>query len=89
MAGFGSQYILLDDNAVSTSVGSGGGSGAPVTPQFSAGSLADAQTVAAQIATVLNRTVRLAIIGGTPPWTSYAPSSCRVLPSAVPPSITF
>lgn len=83
------QYLIIDDYTATSSYGSGAGSG-EVLQNFAAGSLADAQTVAAQFAQLFSRTVRLAPIGGAAPYTSYAPNTaCRVLPSAIPPSITF
>jgi len=83
-------YYIIDDTAVGTTFGTGAGSGQQLSPDFQAGSPADAATVAAQYAQLFNRTVRLVAKGGTPPWTpTYAPTSCRVFPSAVPPSITF
>lgn len=81
------RYYLIDDYATG---GTGGASGEQISPDFQAGSLADAQTVAQQFSTIFNRSCRLVQVGGSPPWTPlYTPSSCRVLPSAVPPSITF
>jgi hypothetical protein len=85
-----STYYLIDDLTATATVGSGAGSGAQISPDFQAGSDADAATVAGNFAILFNRTVRLVKKGGTPPWTpTYAPTGCRVVPSATPPSITF
>lgn len=81
------RYYLIDDYGTG---GSGASSGEQISPDFQAGSLADAQTVAQMFSTTFNRSCRLVQVGGAPPWTPlFTPSSCRVLPSAVPPSITF
>lgn len=82
-------YYLIDDYTASSTYPSPGGSGAQISPIFSVGSAADAQTVAGNFATMFQRAVRLVPVQGTPPYTLFSPSSCRVLPSATPVSISF
>lgn len=78
------RYYLIDD------YGTGGSSGEQLSPDFQAATPADAATIAQGFATMFNRPVRLVQAGGAPPWTPlYSPSTCRVLPSAIPASITF
>jgi len=92
MAAFGTTYYLIDDYQVSTTFGAGSGTGQQLTPEFQAGSQADAIVVAQTFATMFNRTVRLVQkTGSSPPWTlSYSPNTaCRTIPSNMPPSITF
>jgi len=83
------QYFLIDDYTASATYPSAGGSGAQISPTFSAGSEADAQTVAGNFATLFQRSVRLVPVAGSPPYTLFAPSGCGVFPSATPPSISF
>lgn len=47
----------------------------PCTPQFTAGSLSNAQTLAQSISTLLGRTLYLVIVGNVGPWTQYTAGS--------------
>jgi hypothetical protein len=84
-------YYLVDDSTNSTGGAGGGASNQPLSPQFTATTATDAAVMAQHFATLFNRPVRLVTAyGGTPPWTPlYTPSTCRVLPSAVPQSILY
>jgi hypothetical protein len=83
-------YYVIDDYAASAGGAGGGASGNPIGPEFTATTLVDAQCVAQQHAQLYNRPVRLVQKGGQPPWTPlYTPSTCRVLPSAIPQSILY
>lgn len=84
------RYYIIDDYSSSATGATGTASGEQISPDFQAATLADAQTMAQMFANLFNRSVRLVQTTGTPPWTPlYTPSSCRVMPSAVPPSVTF
>ena len=87
-------YYLIDDYAagggISTSNAGSAGTGNPVSAEFTASTLLDAQVIAQQFSQMFNRPVRLVQKSGTPPWTPlYSPTTCRVLPSPVPQSILF
>jgi hypothetical protein len=84
------RYMLIDDYTSTSSYGSGAASGQQLSPEFTAFSDADAQTVAGNFAILFGRTVRLVKLGGSPPWTpTFAPTGCLTPPSAVPPSIGY
>jgi hypothetical protein len=90
MASLANVYFLIDDYQNSGAGAGAGGSGQQLTPDFTATTLTDAQCVAAQFAQLFNRPVRLVQKGGSPPWTPlYSPTTCRVLPSAVPQTILY
>ena len=84
-------FYLIDDYAAATGAGAGSaGSGNPVSAEFTASTVLDAQCIAQQFSQMFNRPVRLVQKSGTPPWTPlYSPTTCRVLPSPVPQSILF
>lgn len=72
MSSLANRYQLLDSYDVGSGppgVQGGGGSGQPISPVFTAPSAAAAQLVAFIFATCFQRPVRLANLGGTPPYT--------------------
>jgi hypothetical protein len=81
------RYYVQEDTGV---VGSGG-SGQPLSPVFTAGSLADATTVANQFCLLFQRAGRLVAVGAVPPYTPLiSPSTtCLSLLSSVPSGISF
>lgn len=83
-------YYLIDDYGPTAGGVGAGGSGNQVSPEFTASTLTDAQCQAQNFSTMFNRPVRLVQKSGAPPWTPlYTPSTCRVLPSAIPQTISF
>jgi hypothetical protein len=62
-------YAILDDSQGALA-SAGGGSGKTLF-QFSSPSLAQAQALATIVANLLNRSVRLAVLAGAPPWTQF------------------
>jgi hypothetical protein len=85
MAAGANVYYLIDDYASSSvsGVGTGGGSGLPVSHQFTAASLALAKDMAFGWATFFNRPCRLVPLTGTPPYTLFTPGA-----SAAPTTVT-
>lgn len=77
MASLATVYRLIDDyaNTNFSGVGVGGMTGQPVTPDFTATSLAIAKDMALMWATALNRPCRLVPVGGSPPYTLFTPGS--------------
>jgi hypothetical protein len=83
-------YYLIDDYATGGTGAGAAGTGNPVSAEFTASTLLDAQCMAQQFSQLFNRPVRLVQKSGAPPWTPlYSPTTCRVLPSPVPQSILF
>jgi hypothetical protein len=83
-----SRYYVQDDAGVT---GTSGGTGQPLSPIFTAQTVADATTVASMFALLFQRSVRLVAVGGTPPYTPLiTPStSCLSMISTVPSGISF
>jgi hypothetical protein len=84
MASLANVYRLIDDfaNTSASGVGVGGASGAPVSPDFTATSLAIATQVAFSWSLLFNRPCRLVPLGGAPPYTLVAPGA-QALPATV------
>jgi hypothetical protein len=92
-------YYVIDDygntapsgpGAQSNTAGSGG-TGAPLTPEFTAPSATAAITMAHLIASVLQRSpVRIVQkLGGSPPWTLVQGAPANVALTSVPSGISY
>jgi hypothetical protein len=81
------RYYIQEDSAVTAS----GGTGQPLSPIFTAVTLADATTVCSMFALLFQRACRLVPVGGTPPYTTlFTPSTtCLSLISTVPSGISY
>jgi len=84
MASLATVYRLIDDysNTNTSGVGSGAMSGQPVSPDFTATSLAIATQVAMAWATLFTRPCRLVPVGGAPPFTLVTPGTLAVPPQS-------
>jgi hypothetical protein len=92
-------YFLEDDPGLSTGVAgqnqalSGSGTGAQLSPEFTAPSAAAALTVAHIFATCFQRPVRLvtkyAPASGTPPWTLVLGAVANVAITSVPSGVGY
>jgi hypothetical protein len=84
MASLATVYRLIDDytNTSISGVGTGGMTGQPLSPDFTATSLAIASQVAFAWSLLFNRPCRLAPVGGAPPFTLFAPGA-QALPATV------
>jgi hypothetical protein len=82
------RFYLEDDTATT---GTSAGSGEDLTPQFTAGSVAEAQTLAAVWSQLFQRSCRLVQVGATPPYTPlYAPcTSCLTIATPYVPGIGY
>lgn len=72
MASLANVYQCIDDSGTTAGPSggqAGGASSFPVTPPFTALTIANAVQVAFIISSALQRPVRLVSFGGTPPWT--------------------
>ena len=91
-------YFVEDDtaataNTLATPALTAGGSGAQISPEFTAPSAAAALTIAHLLASVLQRPVRLinkySPASGTPPWTLVQGAAANVALTSVPSGVGF
>jgi hypothetical protein len=87
-------YYLIDDYAnsagVNASLPGAGGSGKPISPEFTAPSAAAAITVAHIIASALQRPVRVVLMsGGSPPYTLVQAALANVALTSVPSGVSY
>jgi len=90
-------WFVEDDAAATANTAAGGltagGSGAQISPEFTAPSAAAAVTVAHIFASLFQRPVRLvnkyAPTAGTPPWTLVQGATANVALTSVPSGVGF
>ena len=90
MASLATVYRVIDDTGVSAGPAgglTGGASGNPLGPDFTAPTLAAAAQVAYLLSSVYQRPVRLQPVGSSPPWTLIvgigANNALTVVPSGI------
>lgn len=92
MASLANVYRLIDDWGASAGPAggqAGGTSGQPVSPDFTAPSIAAAVQVGYIISSALQRPVRLVALGGSPPWTLITGASATVALTSCPSGIAY
>lgn len=92
MASLATSYQCIDDTGTSAGPAggqAGGSSGYPISPVFTAPSLAAATQVAFIISSALQRPVRLVVFGGTPPWTLVVGVSATVAITSCPSGVGY